>query len=80
MSEKLLDALVAKCVVFYYGCPPDRLKEYFNLDSIIPIEDFKEEMLTKKFYESKLKSIEDNYQRALKFDLIEDILFEKYLS
>lgn len=75
-SEKLLDALVSKCLVFYHGCPPATLSSYFNLDSIIPISQFEESMLSIDFYLSRINAIVDNYQRALRYDTAEDIIFD----
>jgi hypothetical protein len=69
-TEKLLDCLVTKTIPIYWGSP--NIGDFFNLDGFIIFRDEKDLLqqigtLSVEYYYQKLKSLEDNYQRALKY-------------
>jgi hypothetical protein len=82
-SERLTSALAAQTIPLYLGAT--KIDEFFNPDGIIKIstEDDIEKVLkqcTKEEYERRLPAVLDNYQRALKYLNIWDMMYEKYLK
>ena len=78
-TEKILDCFATGTVPVYHGAPD--LAEYFNMEGVIILtDDFDPAKLSRELYESMKPAIEDNYQRALKINIIEDLIFEKYLK
>lgn len=78
-TEKILDCFVTGTVPVYHGAPD--VFEYFNKDGIIILtDDFDPSKLSRELYESMMPAIEDNFQRALRTHIIEDIIYENYLS
>ena len=78
-TEKLIDCFATGTIPIYVGCPA--IADFFNPDGIIVVHDLEdiEKVLpacTAEFYESKLKAVVDNYERAKKYYLAEDWLFE----
>jgi hypothetical protein len=69
-SEKLIDCFLCKSIPIYYGC--NNIKNYFNTDGMILINDFddfllKVNKLDESFYNSKKEVIDENYFKALKW-------------
>ena len=78
-TEKILDCFVTGTVPVYHGAQD--LGNYFNMDGVIILtDDFDPRNLSKELYDSMRPAIEDNYQRALKFNVIEDIFYTKYVQ
>jgi hypothetical protein len=78
-TEKILDCFVSGTVPIYHGAPD--VGEYFNMDGIIILkDDFNPQELSTELYRSMMPAIKDNFQRALKYDIIEDIIYQKYLT
>jgi hypothetical protein len=78
-SEKILDCFTCGTIPVYHGTPD--IGEYFNMDGIITLNnDFNISQLTSELYYSKMDAIKDNFERALKFDVIEDIIYTRYIS
>ncbi len=84
-TEKLIDCLVTGTIPIYWGCPS--IHKYFNTEGFIifdTLPDLKEKLklCTPEYYESKLPAIKENFERAQKFILAEDWLYENdlYLS
>jgi hypothetical protein len=78
-SEKILDAFVTGTVPIYYGSPD--IGKFFNTDGIIMLNDeFDINQLTEKDYYDRMDAIVDNFDRALKFNVIEDLIFEKWIQ
>jgi hypothetical protein len=74
-TEKILDCFVSGTIPVYHGAPD--VGNYFNMDGIITLKkDFDPSMLSRELYESMMPAIEDNFQRALKFNIIEDLIFD----
>jgi hypothetical protein len=78
-TEKILDCFATGTVPIYHGAPD--INNFFNKNGIITLtDDFDTSKLSKELYESMMPAIQDNFQRVLKFDVIEDIIFDKYLK
>ena len=78
-SEKLLDCFLTGTIPIYYGTPS--IGKWFNLDGMIILEDeFDIESLTEEMYYSKMDAIKDNFDRALKMEIVEDFIWENYLK
>jgi hypothetical protein len=78
-TEKILDCFTTGTIPIYHGSPD--IGEFFNLDGIIILDDtFDVSQLSADLYISKQDAIIDNFERALKYNIIEDIIWEKYLS
>lgn len=78
-SEKLLDCFLCGTVPIYHGAP--NVGDFFVSDGIIELtDDFKVDSLSQDLYLSKEDAIIENYNRALKYECIEDILWEQFLS
>lgn len=77
-TEKILDCFVSGTVPVYHGAPD--VGNYFNMDGIIILEDwFDPSQLSADRYQSMLPAIKDNFERALKYELIEDIIYRDFL-
>lgn len=78
-TEKILDCFVSGTVPVYHGAPD--VGNYFNMDGIIVLkDDFDPSQLSRDLYESMMPAIRDNFKRALKYEMIEDIIWEKYIG
>jgi hypothetical protein len=78
-TEKILDCFCTGTIPIYHGAPD--LNNHFNMDGILILNDkFDPLQLNKELYISKKDVIKDNFERALKFNIIEDIIYEKYLK
>lgn len=79
-SEKLIDCLYTKTIPIYWGCP--NISDYFNLDSIFVVNSIDEILnicnnLKNNTYQSKLKSINENFEKSLKFVNISERIEKK---
>lgn len=78
-SEKILDCFACGTIPIYHGAPD--IGDYFNMDGVIILNnDFNISDLTPELYYSKMEAIKDNFERTLKFDVIEDIIYTKYIN
>jgi uncharacterized protein YutD len=78
-TEKILDCFATGTIPIYYGT--NNISNYFNKDGIITLtNDFKIEDLSSELYYSKLDAIKDNLERVIKYEVAEDIIYEKYLK
>lgn len=78
-SEKILDCFVSGTVPIYHGSPD--IGDYFNMEGIIILDDnFTVNQLSPELYYSKKEAIKDNFERALKYDIIEDFIYKKYIK
>lgn len=74
-TEKVLDCFVAGTIPVYLGSPD--IGEFFNMDGIILLTDgFDINTLTQDLYYSKINAVKDNYNRAMKYDVIEDYMVD----
>lgn len=78
-TEKLLDCFLTGTIPIYYGTP--NVGNWFNTDGIIFLEDgFDIEEINEELYHSKKDAIEDNFNRALKMEIVEDYIWENYFE
>jgi hypothetical protein len=78
-SEKILDCFVTGTVPIYHGDP--NIGDFFNKDGIIILnDDFNLNDLNEDLYHSMMPHIEDNFNRALEYDIIEDIIYKKWIK
>ena len=78
-SEKLLDCFLTGTIPIYYGTPS--VDKWFNMDGMIMLEDgFDIEGLTEDMYHSKIDAVKDNFERALKMEIVEDYMWENYYA
>ena len=73
-TEKLTDCFATGTIPIYWGAPD--IDKIFNSDGIIQLTpDFDFSILTPELYESKLKAIEDNFNRVKDLKSADDELF-----
>ena len=78
-TEKLTDCFLTGTVPIFYGTP--NVGKWFNMDGIILLEDgFDIESLTPEMYEERKEAIQDNFNRALKMEIVEDFIWENYFE
>jgi hypothetical protein len=78
-TEKLLDCFLTGTIPIFYGTP--NIGKWFNTDGMIILQDgFDIELLTEEMYYSKMDAIKDNFERALKMEIVEDFIWENYLA
>jgi hypothetical protein len=79
MSEKVFDCFATGTIPIYHGAPD--IGDHFNPDGILTLsDDLNLDSLDSDFYNSKLDAIRDNFNRVLKYNVIEDLIWETYLS
>lgn len=77
-SEKILDCFLCGTIPIYHGA--GNIGDFFVEDGIIELNDtFDVSNLSPELYLSKEDAIIENYNRALKYNCIEDIMWENYL-
>ena len=81
-TEKILNCFASMTVPIYCGAP--KIADFFNSDGIIFIKqndlDNLEKILkqcTKEDYEQRLPAIKENYEKALEYVNIDDMLYKK---
>jgi len=78
-SEKILDCFATGTIPIYYGCSD--ISNYFNENGIIFLnENFNIKDLSEDLYYSKMKYIKENFDICLNYDVIEDIIYDKWLK
>jgi hypothetical protein len=78
-SEKILDCFACGTIPIYHGDPD--IDKHFNMNGIIRLDEaFNPEDLTPELYLSKEDAIIDNFERSLKYNIIEDIMWEKHIK
>lgn len=78
-TEKLIDCFVTGTIPIYWGCPS--IDKFFDINGIITFDSIEElknilENLD-GVYESKIKSIEKNYELAMQYRVADDLIYEK---
>ena len=77
-TEKILDCFACGTIPIYHGAPD--IGDYFNMDGVILLtDDFDIKSLTPELYLSKEDAIIDNFKRALQYNVIEDLMWDKYI-
>ena len=78
-TEKITDCFITGTIPIYYGMP--NIGDFFNLDGIIILdENFKIEDLSFDLYNSKIKAITDNFNRAKELLVAEDYIYLKHIK
>jgi hypothetical protein len=78
-TEKILDCFVCGTIPVYHGSPD--IAKYFNPDGMITLTDqFDVSNLSPELYLSKEAAIRDNFERAVKYNVIEDIMWDEFIS
>ena len=78
-SEKILDCFATGTIPIYYGSPD--IGDYFNMDGIILMtDDFDITKINEDEYYKRMVSIEDNFNKSLQYNVIEDIIYEKWIK
>lgn len=77
-SEKILDCFATGTIPIYWGTK--NIGKYFDENGIITLtENFDFSQLTSELYQSKIESVNKNLEATKKYDIPEDILYQKYL-
>jgi hypothetical protein len=77
-SEKILDCFATGTIPIYLGSPD--IGDYFNMDGIILLnDDFEINSLNIDEYNRRIPAIEDNLNRVLKYNIIEDIIYDRWI-
>jgi hypothetical protein len=77
-SEKILDCFATGTIPIYLGSPD--IGNYFNMDGIILLtDDFEINSLNIDEYNRRIPAIEDNFNRVLKYNIIEDIIYDTWI-
>ncbi len=76
-----MDCLVSQTVPVYIGA--SKVGEFFNPDGIIAVDENVDvgkvvNNCTEQEYESRINAVKENYNRALKYLNINDLLYETY--
>lgn len=77
-TEKLLDCFATGTIPVYFGC--SNIEDYFNPDGVIKLDHtFDPANLTPELYESKRAAIEENFERCLDYEVMEDFIYQNHL-
>lgn len=77
-SEKISDCFAMGTIPIYYGTPD--IREVFNPDGIIMLEDFNIDELSPELYYSKMDAIKENYKIVIEMPTAEDYIYENYIK
>lgn len=73
-TEKLTDCFATGTIPIYWGTPD--IGDYFNPDGIINLSsEFDINSLTPELYYSKMDAVKDNFERVMKMENADDILY-----
>ena len=79
VSEKISDCFMAGTIPVFYGI--DNIGDFYNEEGIIKLDkNFKIEDLSFDLYNSKIKAVKDNFNRAVNQLVIEDYIYVTYLK
>lgn len=80
-TEKIIDCFAAMTIPIYIGAT--KIDEFFNSDGIIKIS--KDENIekivqrcTEQEYNNRINAVIDNYNRCLKYQNLDNLLYESY--
>jgi hypothetical protein len=78
-TEKITDCFAVGTIPVYLGAPD--IDNHFNKDGIVFLnEDFDLNELTKDLYYKKRDAVQDNFERVLQYDVLEDWIYETYFK
>jgi len=77
-TEKILDCFATGTIPIYKGTR--KIINHFNEDGILFLDDIDIDNLNEDIYFSKIDSVIDNFERVLKYDVLEDWIYDKYIK
>ena len=77
-TEKITDCFASKTIPIYWGT--SLIKEDFNEDGIIFVDNLPKTILSAELYHSKIDSVNENYDRVKKLAAADDLLYEKIMG
>lgn len=78
-SEKILDCFACGTIPIYYGSQD--IGNFFDTNGIINLDNnFDINKLSEDIYFSKLESIKNNFNKCLKYNIIEDLIFKEIIT
>jgi len=75
-TEKILDCFASGTIPIYHGT--NNIGNYFNSNGIINLNEFDINNLTPELYYSKMEYVKENFEKVLKMEVLEDVIYEKY--
>ena len=76
-TEKILDCFASGTIPIYYGT--NNIGNYFNSNGIIDLNEFDINNLTPELYYSKMEYIKENFEKVLKMEVLEDVIYENFM-
>lgn len=77
-TEKILDCFATGTIPIYWGAPD--IGEYFDISSILLVDETNLDTLSKDFYYDNMESIKFNLEQTKKIEILEDFIYNTYLS
>lgn len=77
-TEKILDCFATGTVPIYWGAPD--IDKYFDISSILLIDETNLDTLSKDFYYDNIESIKFNFEQVKKIEILEDFIYNTYLN
>ena len=77
-TEKITDCFASKTIPIYWGT--NLIKEDFNEDGVIFVDNLPKTILSAELYHSKIDSVNENYDRVKKLAAADDLLYEKIMG
>ena len=77
-TEKITDCFASKTIPIYWGT--NLIKEDFNEDGIIFVDNLPKTILSAEIYHSKIDSVNENYDRVKKLEAADDLVYEKIMG
>ena len=77
-TEKITDCFASKTIPIYWGT--NLIKEDFNEDGIIFVDNLPKTILSAELYHSKIDSVNENYDRVKKLEAADDLVYEKIMG
>tara|TARA_Y100000593_G_scaffold94858_1_gene196674 strand:+ start:4583 stop:5389 length:807 start_codon:yes stop_codon:yes gene_type:complete len=76
-TEKIMDCFAVGTIPIYLGTPD--IDSYFNSKGIITLDQkFDINNLTEEFYYDNIGVVEENFQKVLQYDVLEDWIYRTY--
>lgn len=77
-TEKILDCFATGTIPLYKGTR--NIISHFNPDGIIFLDDINIDNLSEETYYSKIEAVKENFEKVLKYDVLEDWIFTNYIN